>query len=147
MKTRRRARQSARQMDRGENMAVPKDEDILSIRTALYFYSIIVFSFILPVAVAVCLVFTTLAVKIILSILFVSLLGGLWYTYRRIAAQLRKLQSSLEPLSLGEADSRISLPGELIEVKIEPQRPALQPRQTPSAEETEQTALEEPSKQ
>lgn len=110
-------------MEIGAHAAGLKEEDVLSVRTALYFYSIIVFSFLLPVAVAVGLVFTILALKIILSILCLSLLGGLWFAYRRITAQLRALRASAEPQSLDQGECRVSLPGGVIEVSVEPKRP------------------------
>lgn len=132
-----------------EHSTVSSEEDLLSVRTALYFYSIIVFSFVLPVMVAVGLVFTIMALKIILSILSVSLLGGLWYAYRRISAQLRGLQRDIEPLSTEESAYQISLPGRVIEVNVEPKKAQPQHVQAASAESREEkqpsTAPEPPS--
>ncbi|MGA7875067.1 MAG: hypothetical protein WCA08_05345 [Desulfoferrobacter sp.] len=86
---------------------------------ALYFYSIILFSFVLPVVIAVCVVFVNVPVQIILWIAGLLLVGGLAYVYVKIFRQARALQQVVEHLNEMETDTEINLLGGLFRIMIE----------------------------
>jgi len=86
---------------------------------ALYFYSIIFFSFVLPVVIAVCVIFVRIPVQIILWIAGLLLLAGVAYAYLKISHQSRALQQVVAHLNDMETDTEINLLGGLVHIMIE----------------------------
>lgn len=119
MKMAKRSVRSARKGKTGNTAMNHKEENWLSARTAFYFYSIITFSLVLPAGVVGFLLFSGIAVKVMLSTLCLSFLGGLAYLHRKITLQLQALQATFENLDRLEGDCQISLIGGLIQIRIE----------------------------
>lgn len=88
-------------------------------RDAVWFYSIIASSFGLPALIAFCVIFIGFSVKLILGFLLFFLLGGIFYTYRRISRQIEAFQTIVEHLADQETDTEIRLLGGIVGVRIE----------------------------
>lgn len=111
-----------RSMTIAQKKMEPKHGSEIPARTALYFYSIIVLAFILPVAIAADLVYARFVVSVIVAVSSVTVVGGSVYAYRKIASQIAALQAIVGQLHDREADCEISMLGGLMRIRIEQNR-------------------------
>lgn len=105
-----------------------EQNDSLPGRVAFYFYSMLAFSFVLPVIVALGVIFVRIPVQVMLGVAVLLFLGGVVFTYVKIFRQMRELQRVVEHLNEIETDTEINFLGGLFHIRIEPtSRKALPP--------------------
>ncbi len=114
----------------------------MSLKSGLYFYSIIALSVGLPVVVALCVMFMDIFVTILISTILLSVLIGLIILYRRVKRQLDEFCNVIESGQLLEGDHEISILGGLLRLKVEDTQPLLPP---PGDREEESAADQEAS--
>lgn len=86
---------------------------------AFYFYSMLAFSFALPVIVALGVIFVRIPVQVMLWIAVLLFLGGVAIVYVKIFRQMRELQNFVEHLNEIETDTEINFLGGLFRIRIE----------------------------